>query len=162
MDKILEIKEQGFKIKGHVKFTLMDAETKEVLEVKEIDNLVVNGGLQLFLDHMAEDIPGESATTGATYLWVGSGTTAELITDTALDSYESELALDSYSRSGQAGVYSVQFTTGDSNHDWSEVGLANGTQGGGGTLITRTTFTKFTKDNSFTIRVDYTITLVNQ
>ncbi|WP_457556316.1 hypothetical protein [Candidatus Pyrohabitans sp.] len=126
----------------------------------ESKNLVVNTGLQIFLDKLAEDIPGETATTGATHLWVGDGTTSPTTSDTDLASYQSEMALDDYSRSGQQGIYSAFFTTSDSNHTWAEVALANGPHGTG-TMITRATFSSFTKTSSYTIRVDYAITLAN-
>ena len=149
-----------FTIKGRLKITITNAKTGEIEKTIIKDNLIVNDGLKLILDKFGEDASG-SGKTGPDYIWIGDGSTAAGNSDTDLDSYQSEKQIDTYLRSAAefTATFSTSFGTGDSNHEWEEAGLANGTHGSG-ELISRVVFTSslFTKDNTQLVTVDWDIT----
>ncbi len=159
----MKIKEQ-FKITDNVRIKVYEGAIKPENLVKEITlrNTMTTAGLKLIMDKLAEDVSG-STKEGPQHVWIGDGSTVASATDTDLDSYQSEKALTNYVRAGDGliGTWDVTFGTGDSNHEWEEIGLASDAHGTG-TLMARQIFTSqlFTKLNTQQVVVEYELTIV--
>jgi hypothetical protein len=149
----------GFQVMGRPIIKVYEGEVKPENLVKEIKgkNALVNNGLKAILDKLGEDAAA-TTLTGPTDVWVGSGSTAVTFTDTDLDTFESEKSFTSYLRAGglYTGTWSVLYGTGDGNHEWEEIALADGVHASG-TMWTRFVFTaqKFTKTSSQQVVVEY-------
>lgn len=143
---------EGLKLKGRVGIQLRDAQGN-LKETREIDNLVVDSGLNFICDRME----GTSEAV-MSHMGLGSGTTAAASGNTDLESIlGSREALDSTTVSTNTITYVASFEAGDATGAVTEAGLFNASTAG--TMLCRTVFDVVNKQADDTMTVTWTITL---
>jgi hypothetical protein len=139
--------------KGHVKLTVMDAMTNEIIyeECQETDNLIVQNGYELLTDVLI----GESTIS---YCGVGSGETEPTESDVNLETAIGDRKpVTTATRAGAIGLFSTFFSSADNNGTWNEAVLATQLSGDS-TIISRALFDNtFIKSVDSTCVVDWTI-----
>jgi hypothetical protein len=140
------------KAKGKVGIVLKD-KFGNVKETREIDNLVVDTGL----DYIASRMGGTSASV-MSHMALGSGTTAASANDTDLQSIlGSREALDSTTVTDNTIQYVASFEAGDGTGAVTEAGIFNASTAG--TMLCRTVFSVVNKAADDTMSVTWTITI---
>jgi len=120
------------KIKANIKLTRVNNQTGEVLDTIELHNIIVTTGLELANDWFAGLAP-----TAPSHLAIGTGTTTEVIGDTALETENQRQAPTITEPSSVSTQYQHQFTFAG-NFAITELGLLNAVTIG--TLFNRATF----------------------
>lgn len=146
---IMSLKD-GINMKGSVKITVKNIFTNEE-EVYSFHNLVVTNGL----NQISSLMMGEVSDT-FNYICVGSGSTAVLSSDTALEyQVSTRKVCVSRQRIGNSAIYSTFFGSSDNNGSWTECGLATGSSGniGARALLTY----PITKTTSKTATIEWQI-----
>ena len=139
-------------LKGRVALELKDAEGN-VKEVREIDNLVVDAGL----DYIASRMEGVSEAV-MSHMGLGSGSTAADAADTDLETLlGSRETLDSTTVTNNTVVYVATFEAGDATGSVREAGIFNASTSG--TMLCRTVFDVVNKAADDTLSVTWTITI---
>ena len=139
-------------LKGRVALELKDAEGN-VKEVREIDNLVVDAGL----DYIASRMEGVTEAV-MSHMGLGSGSTAADAADTDLETLlGSREALDSTTVTNNQIVYVATFEAGDATGSVREAGIFNAATSG--TMLCRTVFDVVNKAADDTLSVTWTITI---
>ena len=142
----------SLKLKGRVGIVLKDKDGK-VKETREIDNLVVDAGLDFIASRMKD-----ATATAMTHMALGSGSTAAAAGDTALGSQlGSREALDSTTVTNNAVAYVASFEAGDATGAVTEAGLFNASSGG--TMLCRTVFGSVAKQADDSMTVTWTVTI---
>lgn len=142
----------SLKLKGRVGIVLKDKDGN-VKETREIDNLVVDAGL----DYIASRMEGTSSNV-MSHMALGSGTTAAAAGDTDVESIlGSREALDSTTVTDNAVAYVASFEAGDATGAVTEAGIFNAVSGG--TMLCRTVFSVVNKAADDTMSVTWTITI---
>ncbi len=142
----------SLKLKGRVGIVLKD-KNGNVKETREIDNLVVDAGL----DYIASRMEGTSSNV-MSHMALGSGTTAAAAGDTDLESIlGSREALDSTTVTDNAVAYVASFEAGDATGAVTEAGIFNAVSGG--SMLCRTVFSVVNKAADDTMSVTWTITI---
>lgn len=140
------------KAKGKVGIVLKDA-NGNIKETREIDNLVVDAGL----DYIASRMGGTSAGV-MSHMALGSGTTAASAAQTDLVSIlGSREALDSTTVTDNTIQYVASFEAGDATGAVTEAGIFNASTAG--TMLCRTVFSVVNKAADDTMSVTWTITI---
>ena len=142
----------SLKLKGRVGIVLKDKDGN-VKETRDIDNLVVDAGLDFIASRM-------EGTTDAvmSHMSLGSGTTAAAAGDTDLESIlGSREALDSITVTDNAVAYVASFEAGDATGAVTEAGIFNASSGG--SMLCRTVFSVVNKAADDTMSVTWTITI---
>jgi hypothetical protein len=131
----------------------IDNQTGKILSEEKMCNTIVNNGLQ----RMAELCNGVSSTYFRA-IGIGTGTTGETATDTALETeYTRETATLSYEASYKAKfVKTFSFGSGVSE-DITEAGIFDSDTVSGSTMLARTTFSA--KSISATVDLQITATI---
>lgn len=141
----------GLKLRGDVALVLRDKDGN-VKEERNIENLIVNAGLNFICDRMKDD------ETAMTHMALGSGSTAAAASDTSLGSQlGSREALDSSTVTANQIVYVASFEAGDATGAVTEAGIFNAASSG--TMLCRTVFSVVNKAADDTLSVNWTITL---
>lgn len=143
----------NIQFKGHVKITVRNVDTNEIINIIENNNLIVTNGLNI----LADVLIGHSSIS---YCGVGSGTTEPALTDTNLEmAIGVRKPVTDTSRVGTIALFSTFFSSADNNGTWGEAILANSLSGDN-TIISRALFeNSFEKNNFKTCTVDWTITV---
>lgn len=142
----------NLKLKGRVALELRGADG-QVKETREIDNLVVDAGLDFIASRMA----GTSSDV-MSHMALGSGTTAAAAGDTDLGSIlGSRELLDSVTVTDNTVVYVSSFEAGDATGAVTEAGIFNAATAG--TMLCRTVFSVVNKAADDTLSVTWTITI---
>lgn len=140
------------KLKGRVGIVLKDKDGN-VKETRDIDNLVVDTGLDYIASRMKD-----ATATAMTHMALGSGTTAAAAGDTDLGSIlGSRELLDSTTVTDNTIQYVASFEAGDGTGAVTECGLFNASTGG--TMLCRTVFSVVNKAADDTMSVTWTITI---
>ena len=142
----------SLKLKGRVALELKDAEGN-IKETREIDNLVVDAGL----DFIASRMEGTTSDV-MSHMGLGSGTTAAAAGDTDLESLlGSREALDSTTVTDNVITYVSSFEAGDATGAVTEAGIFNASTAG--TMLCRTVFDVVNKAADDTLQVSWSITI---
>jgi len=142
----------NLKLKGRVALELRGKDG-QVKETREIDNLVVDAGLDFIASRMA----GVSKDV-MSHMALGSGTTAAAANDTDLESLlGSREALDSTTVTDNTVVYVSSFEAGDATGAVTEAGIFNAATAGD--MLCRTVFSVVNKAADDTLSVTWTITI---
>lgn len=142
----------SLKLKGRVGIVLKDKDGK-VKETREIDNLVVDAGLDFIASRMKD-----ATATAMTHMALGSSSTAAAAGNTALGSQlGSREALDSTTVTNNAVAYVASFEAGDATGAVTEAGLFNASSGG--TMLCRTVFSVVNKLADDSMTVTWTVTI---
>lgn len=142
----------NLKLKGRVALELRGKDG-QVKEIREIDNLVVDAGLDFIASRMA----GTSSDV-MSHMALGSGTTAAAAGDTDLESIlGSRELLDSVTVTDNTVVYVASFEAGDATGAVTEAGIFNAATAGD--MLCRTVFSVVNKAADDTLSVTWTITI---
>lgn len=142
----------ALKLKGRVALVLKDKDGK-VKETREIDNLVVDTGLDYIASRMKD-----ATATAMTHMGLGSGTTSAAAGNTDLESIlGSREALDSTTVTDNTVQYVASFEAGDATGAVTEAGIFNASSAG--TMLCRTVFSVVNKQADDTMTVTWTITI---
>lgn len=138
-------------VKGRV--VLKHIRNGKEIDRRDIANLIVNTGLE----HIAKLINGVE-TTHFTYAQVGTGTSAVIATNTALEIYNAELdTAESYEASYKAKfVGTIHFT---STVAVTESGIFNGVQAGSPVMLCRQVFTVLNVEAGDSIELTWNVTI---
>lgn len=139
------------KVKGHI--AIRDTYTGEIL--REVDNLVVNAGLNWIRD-VVTNLATVPASMG--YIGAGSGSTPPSATDTDLESQlESKIACTPTEPANYQAKWSATFGAGVSPGDWYEAAIFNNSAPATGDMLCRAVFGLVTKGSLDSFTIDYTI-----
>jgi len=142
----------SLKLKGRVGIVLKDKDGN-VKETRDIDNLVVDTGLDYIASRMKD-----ATATAMTHMALGSGTTAASASDTDLGSIlGSRELLDSTTVTDNTIQYVSSFEAGDATGAVTEAGIFNASSGG--SMLCRTVFSVVNKAADDTMSVTWTITI---
>lgn len=141
----------NLKLKGRVAMVLRDV-NGNVKEEQEINNLVVNSGLDFIASRMKD-----GTATAMSNMAVGSGTTAAAAGDTALESELGRAALTSTTVTDNAVAYVATFGAGVGTGAVTEAGIFNA--GAGGDMLCRTVFSVVNKAADDSLQITWTVTL---
>lgn len=142
----------SLKLKGRVGIVLKDKDGK-VKETREIDNLVVDAGLDFIASRMKD-----ATATAMTHMALGSNSQAAAANNTALGSQlGSREGLDSTTVTSNAVAYVASFEAGDATGAVTEAGLFNAASGG--TMLCRTVFSVVNKLADDSMTVTWTVTI---
>ena len=142
----------SLKLKGRVGIVLKDKDGN-VKETRDIDNLVVDAGLDYIASRMKD-----ATATAMTHMALGSGSTAAAAADTDLGSIlGSRETLDSTTVTDNTVVFVSSFEAGDATGAVTEAGIFNASSGG--TMLCRTVFSVVNKAADDTMSVTWTITI---
>ncbi len=142
----------SLKLKGRVALELKDAEGN-IKETREIDNLVVDAGL----DFIASRMEGTTSNV-MSHMGLGSRTTAAAAGDTDLESLlGSREALDSTTVTDNVITYVSAFEAGDATGAVTEAGIFNASTAG--TMLCRTVFDVVNKAADDTLQISWSITI---
>ena len=140
------------KAKGRLNIVLKD-QNGNVKETREVDNLVVDTGLDYIASRMKD-----ATATAMSHMALGSGTTAAAAGNTDLESIlGSREALDSTTVTDNTVTYVSSFEAGDATGAVTEAGIFNASTGG--TMLCRTTFSVVNKSQNDTLSITWSITL---
>lgn len=143
-------------IHGHFKLTFINAKTGKIRKIVEVDNLVVNTGINAY----AAIANNEGLTTGwVNYLAIGTGTNVPAITDTTLQTEVARTLKASSTRTNNQVVYEFAFGTGSGNGSLKEVGtFIDGTSSANtGTMVDRASIDEV-KTSADILNVTFTLT----
>lgn len=140
---------------GQLTLTLKDPNGK-IKERKTFKNLVVTTGRQHIADQLADQ--GEAAMS---HMAIGSGTTGQLISDTALETEISRKALVSKTQGTGADankiIYICDWAAGEGTGAIAEAGIFNASSAG--VMLCRTTFSVKNKGAGDSLTLTWTITI---
>ena len=143
---------ENMKAKGRLNIVLKD-QNGNVKETREVDNLVVDTGLDYIASRMKD-----ATATAMSHMALGSGTTAAAAGNTDLESIlGSREALDSTTVTDNTVTYVSSFEAGDATGAVTEAGIFNASTGG--TMLCRTVFSVVNKGANDTLSITWTITL---
>jgi hypothetical protein len=134
--------------------SIVKTNAKNEVTDKVISNLVVSSGKTIIATLL-------SGGTGAmTHMAVGSGTTAAVIADVALESQISNrVALTSTTPATNTVTYVATFAPGVSTGNLTEAGLFNDATNTTTAMLARTVFPLITKEAADTITITWVITI---
>ena len=124
----------------------------EVIDVREVKNLVVDDGLEYIASRMKD-----TSATAMSHMAIGTGSTAAAASDTALGTEAARVALTSTTVTANAVAYVASFAAGEGTGAITEAGILNA--GSGGTLLCRTVFSVVNKGASDSMTITWTVTI---
>ena len=128
----------------------------KIKERFETENLVVTSGRQ----HIANQLSGLTQAA-MSYMAIGSGTTAQVIGDTSLETEISRKVFDSKTQGAGADankiIYVTEWTPGEGTGAITEAGILNAATAG--TMLCRTTFAVKNKEAGDSLTLTWTITI---
>lgn len=146
-------------LRGSIKMHLKNADTDEVLETREIKNLLVTQGRSWVLGQL-ESVNSQAQTIG--FLAIGTSTVAPTTADTLLGSEVTRVAIGTWvtttlTANPPSWQAQASFTTAQGNTTLAECGLFNTSLANVATMLAHATFTSFSKTTSNTLTISYTI-----
>lgn len=139
-------------VKGRLKIHVFDAETLETKDYFEVDNLVVNAGLDYIASRMKD-----ATATAMSHMAVGSDNTAASAGQTALGSELGRVALTSTTITANVVEYIATFGAGTATGAIVEAGIFN--DGVAGTMLCRTVFSVVNKGAADAMTITWEVTV---
>src|SRR5208283_2691301 len=151
--------EDYIKLRGCLEIALLDAESKEVLQSRKVDNTVVTSGRSYVLSRL---VSGAAQTDVINAIAVGTAPTAPTTSDTGLTSESLRISIASFATAGLTNnppSWQAQctFLTNQANTTLGEAGLFNSTGSAVQTMLSHVTFSTINKTTSNTLAISYTI-----
>jgi hypothetical protein len=147
-----DVRNEKLKVVGNWKFELYD-ERGQLKDVREKRNLITTVGFQLISDALF----AQSARPAVgSYLAVGTGTTAPVIADTALQA-ESLRQLATYSYASKVATLTTTFAPGAATAALTEAGILNANSAG--ILLNHVTYSVINKGPLDTLVSSFTFSL---
>lgn len=147
----MQAKEQ-LNIKGRLKIHVWDVETLETKQYLEVDNLVVDVGLDYIASRMKD-----ATATAMSHMAAGSDGTTPAAGNTALGSELGRVALTSTTVTSNVVEYIATFGAGTATGAIEEAGILNA--GSGGTMLCRTTFAVVNKGAADAMSITWEVTV---
>lgn len=147
----MQAKEQ-LNIKGRLKIHVWDVETLETKQYLEVDNLVVDVGLDYIASRMKD-----ATATAMSHMAAGSDGTTPAAGNTALGSELGRVALTSTTVTSNVVEYIATFGAGTATGAIEEAGIFNA--GSGGTMLCRTTFAVVNKGAADAMSITWEVTV---
>lgn len=139
-------------VKGRLKIHVFDAETLETKDYFEVDNLVVDSGLDYIASRMKD-----ATATAMSHMAVGSDNTAASAGQTALGSELGRVALTSTIVTANVVEYIATFGAGTATGAIVEAGIFN--DGVAGTMLCRTVFSVVNKGAADAMTITWEVTV---
>lgn len=139
-------------VKGRLKIHVFDAETLETKDYFEVDNLVVDSGLDYIASRMKD-----ATATAMSHMAVGSDNTAASAGQTALGSELGRVALTSTTVTANVVEYIATFGAGTATGAIVEAGIFN--DGVAGTMLCRTVFSVVNKGAADAMTITWEVTV---
>ena len=139
-------------VKGRLKIHVFDAETLETKDYFEVDNLVVDAGLDYIASRMKD-----ATATAMSHMAVGSDNTAASAGQTALGSELGRVALTSTTVTSNVVEYIATFGAGTATGAIVEAGIFN--SGTTGTMLCRTVFSVVNKGAADAMTITWEVTV---
>ena len=124
----------------------------EVIDVREVKNLVVDDGLEYIASRMKD-----TTATAMSHMGIGTGSTAAAAGNTALQTEAARVALTSTTVTANAVAYVASFGAGTGTGAITEAGILNAASSG--TLLCRTVFSVVNKGASDSMTITWTVTI---
>ena len=147
----MQAKEQ-LNIKGRLKIHVWDVETLETKQYLEVDNLVVDVGLDYIASRMKD-----ATATAMSHMAAGSDGTTPAAGNTALGSELGRVALTSTTVTSNVVEYIATFGAGTATGAIEEAGILNARSGG--TMLCRTTFAVVNKGAADAMSITWEVTV---
>ena len=147
----MQAKEQ-LNIKGRLKIHVWDVETLETKQYLEVDNLVVDVGLDYIASRMKD-----ATATAMSHMAAGSDGTTPAGGNTALGTELGRVALTSTTVTSNVVEYIATFGAGTATGAIEEAGILNA--GSGGTMLCRTTFAVVNKGAADAMSITWEVTV---
>lgn len=139
-------------VKGRLKIHVFDAETLETKDYFEVDNLVVDSGLDYIASRMKD-----ATATAMSHMAVGSDNTAASAGQTALGSELGRVALTSTIVTANVVEYIATFGAGTATGAIVEAGIFN--DGVAGTMLCCTVFSVVNKGAADAMTITWEVTV---
>lgn len=148
---------ENMKASGRLAIVVKDS-NGAIKDTREVDNLVVDTGLDWIAGRMADTAGAHTIPTAMSHMAIGSGTTAAAATDTDVESIlGSREALDSTTVTDNTVQYISSFEAGEGTGAVTEAGIFNAATSG--TMLCRTVFSEVNKAANDTMTITWTITI---
>lgn len=141
----------GGKLKGRVGIKLLDKDGN-IKEQKDVDNLVVNSGLNFILQAMN----GDTADV-MDFIAIGSGTASAAAGDTTLGTEITRVQMDSRSISSNVITFQASYGAGTGTGSISEAGIFDAASSGD--MLCRVQFGTITKEAADSLVITWSLTL---
>lgn len=141
----------GGKLKGRVGIKLIDKDGN-IKDQKDVNNLVVNSGLNFILQAMN----GDTADV-MDYIAIGSGTTAAAAGDTTLGTEVVRVQMDSRSIASNVISFSASYGAGIGTATIAEAGIFDASSGGD--MLCRVQFGSIVKEAADSLVINWDLTL---
>ena len=142
---------ENIRATGKLNIQITD-ENGVIKESHDVDNLVVTTGLGFIASRMKD-----ATASVMSHMAVGSGTTAAVLADTALQTEIGRAALTSTTVNAASTVYAATFAAGVGTGAITEAGIFNASSAG--TMLCRTVFPVVNKGATDTLQVTWTVTV---
>jgi len=161
--KVFGSKERPLKdfiqMRGCYEIELLNAENKEVVARRKVDNVVVTSGRRYVLSRLVSSAPQTDVMNA---IAVGTSTTAPATGDTVLGSEALRIAIASFDTTNLTAnppswTAQATFATNQANTTLGEAGLFNSTSANVQTMLSHVTFATINKTTSNTLAISYTI-----
>lgn len=147
----------SIKLKGRVGIVVKDKDGN-VKETRDVNNLVVDAGLDYIAGRMKDTGGGHTIPTEMTHMALGTGTTAAAAADTALETQVgSRETLDSDVVTDNTIKFVCNYEANDVTGAITEAGVFNASTGG--TMLCRVVFAAVNLTSTDSISVDWTVTI---
>lgn len=150
--------EQMLRLKGHVRATLRDAVSGEVLKVVEVDNIITTVGKNLLADALASSPPTDDPYIN--YVAIGTNSTTPAVGDTQLGTENARVVTPSHTAAAGVAYISGFFPAGTGTGTIREAGLfADGTASANSGVLFSHVALNIVKAATNTLTIDWTITI---
>lgn len=144
--------EELFKIVGRAHIELRNA-AGELVDERHVENLITTVGKGGIVDRLL----AAPTIAAPTHMAVGTGATAEVVGNTALQTETARVALTSKSRSGNVLTMVGDYAAGVATAALTEAGVLNAASVGD--LFSRVTFAVINKGATDTLKITWTYTI---
>lgn len=146
--------EEQIKITGNVDVVVTDKHGN-IKDKRSIKNLVLTAGKTFIAASMLKTTTNSPAAM--THMAIGSGTTAAVVANTALETQLARVALATATSSGAVVTYTASFPAGTGTGAVTEAGTFN--DASAGTMLCRTVFSVVNKGIDDAMSITWTVTV---
>jgi hypothetical protein len=140
---------ETLKMYGRLKIEVF-GESGELKQQAEVPNLVVTTGKNFIASRMKD-----ATATAMSHMAIGSGDTAVVVADTALETEIARVALTSTTVTGNSVEYIAAYPAGTGTGSIEEAGIFNASTAG--TMLCRTVFAVINKGASDSMTITWTV-----
>jgi hypothetical protein len=146
--------DEQIKITGHVDVVVTD-KNGNIKDTRSIKNLVLTTGKTFIAASMLKTTT--NSPVAMSHMAIGSGTTAALVANTAMETQLARVALASATSAGAVVTYTASFPAGTGTGAVTEAGIFNNSSGGD--MLCRTVFSVVNKGTDDALSITWTVTV---